>query len=145
MDQLTKELELFEQTADWSMYKDHEKREIAFRTGYELGFRASQTTDSVSELNEWRKLALSAGEKLATTGPDGYYSFTWDQFSNWLAGQKSVAPSPDSVQGGRVTGQEIIKKWADETDQFVHGSDWDLLSKMINDALRATLTPEVTP
>lgn len=48
---------------------------------------SAATEGVVDELKQWRDLALSAGERLASTGPEGYYGFTWDQFSNWLAGQ----------------------------------------------------------
>lgn len=33
--------------------------------------------------NDWQNVAMKLGEKLALTGPEGYYDFTPDQWLEW--------------------------------------------------------------
>jgi hypothetical protein len=33
--------------------------------------------------NEWRHAAIKIGERLSSTGPEGYYNFTADQWLKW--------------------------------------------------------------
>lgn len=40
-----------------------------------------------SNIDEWREAALFAGEKLALTGPIGYYRFSASEFKKWVASQ----------------------------------------------------------
>lgn len=40
----------------------------------------------IKELEKWRRAAILLGERIGTVGPNGYYSFTADQFFEWVKG-----------------------------------------------------------
>lgn len=53
----------------------------------------------MTEAEQWREAALRLGEELASTGPNGYYEFTPEEWLQWaldtLQGKVLVEVEPD--------------------------------------------------
>ena len=49
-------------------------------------FVDKEKVKAVEELEKWRRAAILLGERIGTVGPNGYYSFTADQFFEWVKG-----------------------------------------------------------
>ncbi len=45
-----------------------------------------------SEMTTWRDVALRAGEMMAANGPDGYYTFTPQQWLDWVTSVQKPTP-----------------------------------------------------
>ena len=45
-----------------------------------------EVKEAVEESEKWRRAAILLGERIGTVGPNGYYSFTADQFFEWVKG-----------------------------------------------------------
>ena len=95
----------------------------------------------------WRDLALRAGERLASVGPVGYYSFTPEQFSEWLStllAGPGILPAPAWSTFTELRNQV----WRDLRLERSHGEDpanAERLLALLEAADALLLNPTATP